>query len=254
MGLIERRAPVRWNDLDFTEWSPPAVNPFSYLNTWLTPLGMDANQALLYFSIDYEEALTEYKETFIDNIIHMVAITNSKKYDKLIALYNATYDPLVNYDSHDDYTDTRTPNLTDSTQVYGSAGTTIQNKQTQTTKDKPGTYKATSIGYKDPYDGGNNNFHTETKTENSATGERSTEISFSGDPDQTNTTTQTTTTRTDTGTETVEHHGTKKGNIGTVSAQDLAEQEITLAEKMNIWKIIERDLAAKIFIAVWPKY
>lgn len=250
MGLIQRRAPTRWNDLDFTAWSPPNVNPFSYLLTWLTPLGMDANQALIYFSIDYEEALTEYEESFIDNIIHMVAITNTKKYDKLLALYTATYDPLVNYDSRDDYTDTRTPNLTDTTQVYGSAGTTITNNQTQVVTDKPGTYVATQTGYKDPYDG--SGFHTETQTTNSAAGERSTETSFTGDPDSTSTTTQSTTTKTDTGTETVEHHGTKKGNIGTVSAQQLAEEEIALADKMNIWRTIERDLAAKIFIAVWP--
>ena len=251
MGLIDRRAPTRWNDLDFIELTTP-TNPFTAFATWLTPLGLTADQALLYFSIDYEEALTEYSEDLIDNILHMVATTNAKKYDKLLEIYQAQYDPLVNYDSTDDYTDTRRPNLTAQTQLYGSASTTMKNNQTQIVTEKPNNYKSTQDTSRAPYD--SVTAKLETKIESSASGTRSTETNYTGTADTSGTTTQSTNTRTDTGSETFEHHGTKKGNIGTVSSQQLAEEEIALAEKMNIFKTIEKDIAAKVFIAVWPSF
>ena len=111
MGLIQRRAPVKWNDLDFTEFQTPN-NPFSEFATWLTPLNITPDNALIFFSIDYEEALTEYSEIMIGTIMHAVAAANAKKYDKLIAAYTAQYDPLDEYSDTDGYTDTRTPNLT----------------------------------------------------------------------------------------------------------------------------------------------
>lgn len=249
MGLIERRAPTRWNDLDFSGWDTQN-NPFNALNTWLAPLNITADQALIWFTIDYEEALTEYAEDLIDNIIQMVAVTNAGKYDKLLAAYTAQYNPLDEYNITDGYTDTRTPNLTQSTNGGATVGTTVQNKQTRTDTENPGNYASTTIGYKDPYDG--TGFHQETKSESSATGSRSTSVSYTGQPDESNTTSTNNSTTTNTGTETIVHTGSNSGRK--TSPQQLLDEQLALAERMNIFKIIERDLAAKLFIAVWPSF
>lgn len=249
MGLIDRRAPTRWNDLDFIELTTP-TNPFTAFAAWLTPLGLTADQALLYFSIDYEEALTEYPEDLIDNIIHMIATTNSKKYDKLLAAYQSQYDPLENIKTIENYTDKRSPQLTRTTNAGSKVDTTVENKQTRTETEDPGTYKSTQDTSRAPYD--STTAKLETKVESSATGKRSTDVSYTGDPDETHTNTTANTTVKDTGSETITHNAGKRGN--TIAPQQLLDEEIALAEKMNIFKTIEKDIAAKVFIAVWPSY
>ena len=208
MGLIQRRAPVKWNDLDFTEFQTPN-NPFSEFATWLTPLNITPDNALIFFSIDYEEALTEYSEIMIGTIMHAVAAANAKKYDKLIAAYTAQYDPLDEYSDTDGYTDTRTPNLTQNSTGGATVGTTIKNNQTRTD-------------------------------------------TYTGQADETNSTSTTSNITTNTGTETIVHTGSSSGRKK--SPAQLLDEELALAERMNIFKIIERDIAAKLFIAVWPTF
>ena len=88
-------------------------------------------------------------------------------------------------------------------------------------------------------------------------GSQEVETSYSGQPDQTETHAGTSTsvtgdiTRTETGTETTTIRSTIHGNIGVMSSQQMAEQELALAEKMAIWTVIERDVAAAILLQVW---
>ena len=56
---------------------------------------------------------------------------------------------------------------------------------------------------------------------------------------------------TETGTDKHERELSVVGNIGTMSSQNMANQELDLAGRMNIFREIERDLAAKLFIQVW---
>lgn len=249
MGLIERRAPTRWNDIDFVTLTTP-TNPFTAFNTWLTPLGMTADQMMLYFTIDYEEALTEYPEDLIDNILHMVAAANTGKYNKLLAAYTAQYNPLDEQSTSDGYTDTRTPNLTQSVTGGATVGTTIKNKQTRTDTETPNNYTNTIENQKAPYD--SQTYKAETKSIQTASGSRSTSTSYTGDPDESNTTSTNSATTTNTGSETIVHTGSSSGRKR--SPQQLLDEELALAERMNIFKIIERDIAAKLFIAVWPTF
>lgn len=249
MGMIQRRAPTRWNDIDFLTLTTP-TNPFTAFSAWLTPLGMTADQFLLYFTIDYEEALTEYPEDLIDNILFMVAAANAGKYDKLLAAYTAQYDPLDEYSDTDGYTDTRTPNLTQNSTGGATVGTTIKNNQTRTDTETPNNYTNTIENQKAPYD--SQTYKAETKSTSTASGSRSTSVAYTGQADETNSTSTTSNITTNTGTETIVHTGSSSGRKK--SPQQLLDEELALAERMNIFKIIERDIAAKLFIAVWPTF
>lgn len=249
MGLIERRAPTRWNDIDFLTLTTP-TNPFTAFAAWLTPLGMTADQFLLYFTIDYEEALTEYPEDMIDNILFMVAAANAGKYNKLLAAYTAQYDPLDEYSDTDGYTDTRTPNLTQNSTGGATVGTTIKNNQTRTDTETPNNYTNTIENQKAPYD--SQTYKAETKSTSTASGSRSTSVAYTGQADETNSTSTTSNITTNTGTETIVHTGSSSGRKK--SPQQLLDEELALAERMNIFKIIERDIATKLFIAVWPTF
>ena len=55
----------------------------------------------------------------------------------------------------------------------------------------------------------------------------------------------------ETGTETNIHRLTRSGNIGVTTSQQMLESELVLADKMNLFKIIEQDLASKLFLQVW---
>lgn len=249
MGLIQRRAPTRWNDLDFSEFQTPN-NPFSEFATWLTPLNITPDNALIFFSIDYEEALTEYSEIMIGTIMHAVAATNAKKYDKLIAAYTAQYDPLDEYSDIDGYTDTRTPDLTTNSTGGATVGTTIKNNQTRTDTETPNNYTNTIENQKAPYD--SQTYKAETKSTSTASGSRSTSVAYTGQADETNSTSTTSNITTNTGTETIVHDGSSSGRKR--SPQQLLDEELAIAERMNIFRIIERDIAAKLFIAVWPTF
>lgn len=81
--------------------------------------------------------------------------------------------------------------------------------------------------------------------------------SYTGDPDTTTTsgstygTSSATQTETETGTDTTTITSRISGNIGVTTSQQMAESELTLAQKMVIWREIEQDIAAAITIQVW---
>ena len=99
--------------------------------------------------------------------------------------------------------------------------------------------------------------HLQTETTTTPSGSSTQTETYTGQPDTSSTTTSGerstsgSSTQTETGSETTAYESHIHGNIGVRSAQELAEQEMALAAKMNIFKQIERDIAEKLFIQVW---
>jgi len=235
--------------------------PFDSFQPWLTILDIGEDNATANFLQDYYHAMCQYTKEWIIHTFMRVAQENAKKYDKLCAIYSATYNPIENYDRTEESTHTRTPDITRETsssasdESSGSSSTDMQRRQTRTTTDNAGNYTTTVQQAIAPED--TETVHLQTQTTTTPTGSSTQTETYTGDPDHTETattsgrTTSGAATQTETGTETTEIDSHIHGNIGVRSAQELAEQEIQLAEKMNIFRIIEKDIAAKLFIQVW---
>lgn len=235
--------------------------PFSHFNTWLEELGIGETNASVNFICDYYSAKCKYTDEWIMHIFMRVAQENAKKYDKLLSIYKAEYNPLDNYDRTEESTHTRTPDLSRevsssaSEESSGSSSTDTQRKQTKTITDEAGTYKTTVNESVAPED--SDTVHLRTQTETTPTGSSTQTEEYTGDPDHSETTTggeRTTSgssTETETGKETTEIESHIRGNIGIMSSQELAEREMALAAKMNIFRQIEKDIAERLFIQVW---
>lgn len=235
--------------------------PFDNFQPWLGELGIGESNASVNFLCDYYSARSKYTDEWILHIFQRVAQENAKKYDKLIAIYKAEYNPIENYDRTEASTHTRTPDLSRevsssaSEESSGSSSTDTQRKQVKTIEDDAGTYKTTVNQSIAPED--SDTVHLQTQTETTPSGSSTQTETYTGDPDHSETTTggerstSGSSTETETGTETTEIESRIHGNIGIRSAQELAEQEMSLAAKLNIFRQIETDLAAKLFLQVW---
>lgn len=237
------------------------VNAFLRFSRWLSPLGITYSDAINFFQIDYNTAKTMYtREAIIDKIV-MVSTTHAKKYDKLLAAYQAEYDPISNYDRIEESTHTRTPDLqkqaTSSGTTSGthSADTSNTIRQTRTTTTTPQNFQTTTEHDVAPFD--STTYQPQTKDTTTETGSTATTEAYTGQPDLTETTgtdsstSSGTATETETGTETTKIDSHISGNIGVTSSQKMLNDEINLAQRMIIWLEIERDIAAAICIQVW---
>lgn len=237
--------PRRWIDI----FGTLDTNIFSYFESILSSIGITIEQAHNYFLKDYMAAVSLYPNTIILQTAESVALTNAKKYEKLVAVYTAEYNPLNNYDMTESFDDTRTPDLTATSTGTSSADGTVKNNQTRNTTDTPDGYQETSLRSVNPYDG--TGFRDESQNITTQTGTRTTSESYAGEPDTTHSESTANSTTHQTGTEKIHHELSRKGNIGVTSSQQLLESEYSLAEKMNIFKVIEKDIAAEIFLKVW---
>lgn len=224
-------------------------NPWTVFTSILTTLDLDTSAASSYFLIDYQNALTVYTNDYIIRIFYLVYETNKKKYDKLLSVYTATYNPIQNYDMTETSTDIRTPDLESSSESSTSSNVMMKNNQSRTSTDTPNNYTETSVHSVNPYD--NSGLRIESENANSISGSRTTTESFAGNADESSTTGTATSTTTTSGTDTNTHTLSRSGNIGVTTSQQMLESEIQLADKMNIFRIIERDIAAKLFLQVW---
>lgn len=234
---------------------------WTFFDDWLQALDISVQDAALFFMIDYAEAKCIYTHLALPTVGKKTAATNAKKYDKLIAIYNAEYNPLENYDRIEESTHTRVPDLTktethDTSTVLDAEGTVdTTNNQTATTTTTPTNYGSTTTKRVSPYD--MTGYKDAEQTETTMEGSQSVATSYAGDPDHTATTNDATTTvtgditTTEEGTDTTTIESNVHGNIGVMSSQQMAEQEIALAQKMAIFKTMERDLAAAILLQVW---
>ena len=234
---------------------------FSVFKVWLDILGISENQAQDYFIIDYWDAWTLYMPIYFLGIVQRVALENAKKYDKLCAVYTASYDPLENYNRTEQIEEVREPDLTraqsgtagSTTTASGSSDTT--KNQTRTITENGGNYQEEDVRAVQPFDAAT--FSNAEKNTSTYSGSRTNSESFSGDPDHVASLSSSTIsatdskTETETGTETTTKEIHSFGNIGSMSSQTMANEELDLAERMNIFKVIERDIAAAVFLQTW---
>lgn len=234
------------------EWTDiPIINRFACFAPFAPLLeahGISQEMAEVYFHLDYESALTKYTNDELLYIFNGVYAQNAKKYEKMFALWDAEYNPLEADEMTETYSSTRTPNLTRTGTSSATASGTMERKQTLTKTETPNQYGTTTTHSVNPYD--NPGFRTEYKDETIDSGTRTTSESYSGSPDASSSTSSGSSTQTERGTETISHNLTRSGN-SRYSPQELAEQEIALADRLNIFKIIEKDIAKKVFLQVW---
>lgn len=228
---------------------------------WLDKLGISFDDAATSFCLHYMDAYTMYKRVWVLELIKQNAFANTGKYDKLCDAFQAVYDPIMNYDRTEESTHTREPDITrtasgeSSSETETGRDTTNQMKQTRTTTTTPNQYTTTTAHDVAPENSSTYNHQTlDTVTE---TGSTATTETYSGNPDETHTTGSDTTTgttsatETETGTETTTIESHIYGNIGVTSAQDMLRQQLEIADKMNIWRVIEKDIAAAVCLQVW---
>ena len=232
------------------------IHCLTFFETWLEIIEIAANDAFTYFMIDYHDCFTMYTRESIVSVCEKVAAENAKKYDMMCEIYAAEFNPLENYDRTETSTHTRTPNLTKQTTTSATNGrtTTVDESQTKTTTTTPAEIETErKIS---PFD--TNTYKSESKTIISPvsgdSGKETVTETWNGEP-STTTTSETGSgsgTETETGTETTSISSYIHGNIGVKSSQQMAEESMMLAAKMNIWNVIKCDIAAAVCVGVWP--
>ena len=158
-----------------------AANPFEAFSEILTAIGVQPADALEYSAIDFADLDCIYTIPEIVKIAAMVYAKNAKKYAMLLQVYNVEYNPIDNVDAHEEFTDTRTPDITRTSSSSGTSSSEVKNNQERTTTDTPNNYKTTTEISKNPYD--NPGYTPETKQETTDSGSRTTTESFSGAAD-----------------------------------------------------------------------
>ena len=234
---------------------------WQYFETWLDELSISIHDAATYFFIDFAEARCPYEDIVLPTLGKKTAAINAKKYDKMIAIYNATYNPLENYDRTEESTHERVPELTrtethdTTTQTDTTSNTTSAIHQTATTTTTPTNYGTTTTRKVSPYD--STGYQNAEQTDSIMSGSQAVATAYSGNPDTTDITAGSTVgvtgdiTTSETGTDTTTISSNIHGNIGVTSSQQMAEQELALAAKMAIFKVIEQDLADAVLLKVW---
>ena len=252
-------------------------NPFYPFSEVLSSIGLDTLSAMTAFTVDFENAKCIYTDEYILKIFEIVYNTNRIKYEKLVAVATAEYNPIDNYNMIESSTDVRTPDLTNqltlnttsamtdtrTTTTSGDSTTTNKLNQIKSTTETPNNYTETATHAVNPYD--NPGMTDESRDTTVQSGTRTISEAYSGNADETtvnagstvtnsggtSTTNNGTNTNRETGTDTTEHELTRRGNIGVTTSQQMLESELALAEKMNLFRIIEQDIASKLFIQVW---
>ena len=233
----------------------------NYYSVWLGKISISPDEAATSFCLNYNDAYTMYKRAFLLDIMRKNALTNKRKYDLLCDAFEAQYDPIQNYDRNEEATHTREPDITreasgeSSSATETGRNTTNEIKQTRTTTTTPNNYQTQTAHEVSPEN--STTYNPERRETVTESGSTATTETYTGNPDETHTTgtdstTGTTTaTETETGTETTTIESHIYGNIGVTSAQTMLEQQLQIAAKMDIWRIIEMDIAAAVCIQVW---
>lgn len=190
------------------------------------------------FYYDYLEARPIWtEEDLFVACFGRVYLKNKKKYAMYLEAYSAEYDPIENYNRHEESTRTRTPDLTQKTEAES------ERKQTRTTTETPNNWKEKDLHKVAPYDSADlNNME---QTERSYEGTRSTSESYSGSPDTASSKTTTT------GTDTEETTSDISGNIGTTTSQMMLESHLNLSQRMKLAEEIEHDIAKELLLQLW---
>ena len=223
----------RWYDIA-TEFEANNQNPFTAITTLLQDLSITPADAFAHFTLDYHDAMCFFSDySQIYSIISMVGIANGSKYNALIGSY-----PFAKK-----HTKIRTPDITHEIEASSSGSADVTRNQTETQTETPTEYGQTRTHSVAPYD--TTTFKAEYQDSITNNGSRTVSTAYSGNPDHTESESSGSRTDTETGTET-----TTETTIGS-DRLTLAETMADMQAAATIWQIIERDIAAKLFLQVW---
>lgn len=209
-------------------------NPFDPLSALLTSINMDTDSALWQFNEDYHDADTWYTDQAdILKIFEIVANANKTKYQALVDTY-----PFSEMRRK-----VRTPSITHSVAASSSGSASVTRNQTETQTETPNGYGQTRTHSVAPFDTETLKHEYQDSITNNGT--RTVSTSYSGLPDLTSSSSSGSRTDTETGTET-----TTETVIGS-DKLTMAEAMADMAAAANIFSIIERDIAAKLFVQIW---
>lgn len=228
-----------WNELaeSFDLSADPPENPFLVFLPLLAEIGIPVSDALKIFTQDYYSAkcfFDSYEEIVVafSNCFYVI----QEKYNTLIDNY-----PFSELKRH-----VRTPNITRSMSASSSGSADVSRNQTETQTEEPlQGYGQTRTHSVSPYDAGTNDFKGEYKDEVTNTGKKQLTTTYTGSPDHTASSSSGSRSDTETGTETTTE--TTIGKAG-MSMQEML-QDYALAKP--IFKMIEEEIAKKIFLQVW---
>lgn len=228
-------------------------NPFNGYGLVLEPIGATPEDALQRMWELFQEAITNYTYSSINELFISNYIANKKKYDQLLELYEENIYPFGDYYRHETYEHERTPNLTSSSSSTGSGTASTERKQSRTTTTTPNNYETETTHKVAPFD--NNAAAAGLKFESQDTaierGSTSTTESYTGLPDQTTTSSTASTSVSTTGTDTNEYTKIIHGRDGRRSTSEVLEDGLKAAATLDILDIIINDIADQIFLQVW---
>lgn len=225
------------------------INPFGIYETFLINVGCSSDEALDYFSINYEKQVSVYTNETISNLFRLNYYANLKKYQELVSIIETDLNILNPVDLTENFTDIRTPNLSSSSSSSGSAETNTQRKQTRTTTTTPTNYTSQTDHDSNPYD--NSGLRSVTRDTTVESGSTATTETFSGQPDSTGTISSATTTTTATGNERIEHRLTRSGRDGRFKVSEIIDDAELTAAKLNFLQVLCNDLSDMIFLQIW---
>lgn len=203
-----------------------AIGEESIFSSLTLPDGIDKDTLVNYIlleSMDFESVYTD--PAFLRDAISIWGKTNYRTFQKWYEAQQLTYDPIYNYDRHEEWTDKGTDNKTTSGGQTGKS--TAKNTENNTSQGQQDHYVA-------PYD--TNELTQDEQTKNLTTDNiNGTQVLDS----------QIDTIGKEDGTTSGEHKGHLWGNIGVTTTQQMLESEYDIAE----WNIIKHitDMFVKKF-------
>lgn len=218
--------------------------------------------------LEYETEEGNISESDLKAIAQSVYYLNADKWANIWKTWNLDYNPIENYDRNEDFTDTRTPDLTTTTTTDGKnvrtpdLNTTIETSGDDTTT-RTGTNKTTYDNIKDTsqentftyaYDTseGTPTPTDTTKNENTRTGGITETPNLTStishgmmtETEETGTDTQkidNIDTRTEKGTDTTHRTGRAHGNIGVTTTQQMMMEEYNI-RKRRFFDMVMEDM------------
>lgn len=216
---------------DLSSSSPE--NPFQVFSSILQDLGIGEFDALNIFTADYYNAETWFSTygEVLDAFLR-VEYNIRQKYEVLID----------NYPFNTIKEKRRTPNLTRSMSASSTGSADVTRNQKETVDETPPTDTTVTRSVA-PYDTTTLAVESQNKTQQN--GHRKVETSYSGQPDHTASSSSGSRTDTETGTDT-----TTEKTIGK-PGQSIGETLADYLQAESIFKMIEEEIAKKIFLQVW---
>lgn len=243
--LTMRTHPRRWKEIAN---NINVAGAFQLYTSIFDTLDIDYNIAWARMLQLFENDVTTYTDDYIPLIFANNYYANQKKYAELIALYEEDIDIFSPVNLTESYTDTRTPNITNTSASSASGTTETKNNQSRTSTTTPATTTTRNHSI-NPFD--NSGLRQETQDTTTDSGTSTTVDSYSGNADEVSASSTASGSVTTTGTETIVHSLTRSGRDGKFTLSDLINQAEEAAKELNLLDLILNDIAEQVFLQVW---